>query len=120
MDLNANVRGYNMKEYELAKHNSNMPMEVLFVLILCSIFLWVFYFTLPSTAHAQCYRLSDERGTIHFTDTIYRWVSDKGEVYYTNYIVSFCTLLAFFERPSPPFCKPTHLVLALFDPLQTT
>jgi hypothetical protein len=72
-----------MKEHELAKDNFNSLREIFFVSILCPIFLWVIY----STAQAQCYRLADDRGTIHFTDTIYRWINDKGEVYYTNYSV---------------------------------
>ena len=75
-----------MKEYEPRKDNAN-PGRVSFVLVLCSTFLWVTCSILHSTTHAQCYRLTDNRGTIHFTDTIYRWINDKGEVYYTNYIV---------------------------------
>ena len=76
-----------MKEHEPGKSIFNNLREVLFSLILCLTFLWAFYFAYLSTAQAQCYRLVDNRGTIHFTDTIYRWVNDKGEVYYTNYIV---------------------------------
>lgn len=76
-----------MKKYKPRKDNFKSQSEVLFLLILYSIFLWVIYSALPSATYAQCYRLTDDRGTIHFTDTIYRWTNDKGEVYYTNYIV---------------------------------
>jgi hypothetical protein len=31
--------------------------------------------------------LTDDKGTVHFTDTISRWINDKGEVYFTNYII---------------------------------
>ncbi|MFH1243302.1 MAG: hypothetical protein V1689_13195 [Pseudomonadota bacterium] len=75
-----------MKEYEPKRDNAN-PREGLFALILCSIFLWVIYSTSPSTASAQCYRLTDGRGTIHFTDTIYQWTNEKGQLYYTNYFI---------------------------------
>jgi len=95
-----------MHEYELRKSKSNGGSRVASILMLCSAFLWIVYFTLPSSACAQCYRLTDDRGTIHFTNTIYRWINDKGEVYYTNYIVFLSPekYLATFKEiePGPP------------------
>ena len=77
-----------MQECEMRKYKSQSGgSRVAFILMLCSTFLCILCSTLPPAGYAQCYRLIDNRGTIHFTDTIYRWINDKGEVYYTNYSV---------------------------------
>ena len=59
----------------------------LLILTICITLVSVFHLIAPSPVIAQLYRLVDHRGTIHFTDTIYRWTNDKGEVYYTNYTI---------------------------------
>ena len=81
--------------------------KALLILTICITLVLAFYLFAPSPVLAQLYRLVDHRGTILFTDTIYRWSNDKGEVYYTNYTVyltpeEFMTMVKGIEVGSIP------------------
>jgi hypothetical protein len=60
--------------------------KALFILTIFITLVSVFHLIGPSPVIAQLYKLTDNKGTIHFTDTIYLLINEKGEVYYTNYI----------------------------------
>lgn len=96
-----------MKHQGLRKDKISGKRKAVFILIISSISLLAINSVLLSKSYAQCYRLADDRGTIHFTDTIYRWINDKGEVYYTNYIVflppeKYLAIVQEIETVPPP------------------